>query len=547
MSPRDRNRGGHRHHHNNRHQPPQAAASEPAAPAKPTHRRIENIFVAVDACAELGGMPFKVLESLQELYALNGRRKLTVIDTEQGFHEKANGTTPQLFKATGAVASSYGRFIISHPEWTKIIPTKACTRFRQKLAHEVFPVMVTPLIRDVETIGQRMREEAFKIMQARGQSKLMGKQITKPSDIELQVEFFVPGNGGKSHYVFRNDVLSKAADAVMPEWVRMMNNNPAYARKNKLKEEKGTLADMISAVQELKATAYTLCCEFKPELAKQMGKHPQGMPEGSKTLPDLRDSAHLYDQLTLPDREDLWSIPEFLQAARLTHLWPWAQKPILNTLNCNLLNDIHKNTADASYLDLYANEMHKIADPANTLFVLVTHDAPLIQEFLECSTGIRHSKAVMKSTEKGKGGVKHDVFTASNVHERLGLSTDRTQYPKEAPFTGKEFVEFAYKEVLAELGKHIRPRELNELYERVKHPEQYPRDSVSDKMLQEIKRAHTMPMSIRQALTHCVQQTANLEVFTNRDIEGHALVARAGAYRAQKNQRNAANHDHGIL
>ncbi len=500
---------------------------------------MENIYVAVDACGQLGGQPYKVLEALHDVYAITGRRKLTVVDTEQGYHEKADGTTPEILKALGPLATGFGRFLDDNAAWAEVVQTATCRKFRRALADTVFPQMVEPVVAVTEEISRRIRDNAFGILSKRGQTTLMGKHIGSPKDIDLQVDIFIPNEGGRSHYVFRNDVLSEAADGVMPFWRDKMREDPSLERGNKKKDEKGHMAAMVRSLQEVKAYTHTLMRQFHPALADEMGPTPGPVASNGKpTLATLRDSSHLYGQMPFPASVKLGEMPEMVQAVRLTTLWPWARKGLLSTVSAGTLDTIHKNTADVSYLDFFANELPKKADPSNTLFILLTHDGPLRNEFLEVSTGVEHTKERRKSDKKKEGGMKRDVFYESDIHERFGLTKRKPEeYPREAPWVGSEFVEFGYKEVLAALGPFIPNRDRRELLELIKDNKPTNDIDVCPPMMRAIKEAEGVPFDLRQALSHMTQEVSNLEMYVNRDIQAYGLASKEGNYYKQKVKR----------
>jgi hypothetical protein len=479
-----------------------AEHSQDALPQRP----IKTLCVAVDACAELSSQPYRVLEALHDLYALNQKRRLLVVDTEQGFHEKANGTTPAILKAANLRVSPYGQFVQRNPEWVKVIPTQVCEGFKDALAQDIFPSMVMPMLETTEHLSQMIRQKAFALMQQQGLHTLDGKKIESADDIEIRIDYHPNTSEGKSHYSFHNDLIRAAADREVKKcWKDAMEKNETVSRKHEEIRHKGSMVAMIKAQQELKAYSYTLLSQFHPKLAKKMGSPP---PHADSSFPAVREHSYLYDHMHLPDYPQFMRMPEFIQSVRLTQLWPWSQKPHLKSACSDRLRKLHKDTADVSYVYLCANELHKHCAPEESLFLLLTHDGPL-------ADSLRHySRGYTRPQHKDDG-----VMTDNPFYERTDLNTKRSQYPLAEACAGEQFVQFAYKEALDELGYYIKEGERSSLFEDISAHD-YQERNIGRRMLKHIDKAK-MGFELKTTLQTLVSQIMALEPIVERNLKGH--------------------------
>lgn len=481
----------------------------------PKQKPITTLCIAVDACAELSNQPYRVLEALHDLYAINHSRRLLVVDTEQGFHEKANGTTPAILKAANLRTSPYGQFVLSHPDWVKIIPTQACEGFKDSLAEDIFPDMVMPMLATTEKVNEMIRHNAYRLMQDRGLHELDGVTVKKPEDIEIRIDYH-PGSGDtKSHYSFHNDLIREAADSsVKAFWKHEMESSSSVSRKHEEIRHKGSMVAMIKAQQELKAYTYTLLSQFHPKLAKQMGT-PSAALDESPSFSAVRGASYLYDQLSLPNDDMLLRMPEFIQAVRLTQLWPWSQKPHLKSSCGDRLKKMHKDTADVSYIYLCANELHKHCAPDETLFLLLTHDGPLADT-------LRHySRAGGR-----KKNVDDGVMVSNPFYTSDDLNTNRNQYPLAEACAGEQFAQLAYKEALHELGHYIKDGERQSLFEDISAHD-YQKRNIGRRMLKHIDKAK-MDFELKTCLQTLVTQTMALEPIVERNLKGYKHTVSVG-------------------
>ncbi|NBO18562.1 MAG: hypothetical protein EBV03_04915 [Proteobacteria bacterium] len=494
---------------------------------KPPRRRIENLYVAVDSCAELGGQPYAVLEKLKALYSITGKRKLTVIDTEQGFHEKSNCTIPAYMPMLQSKPTRYAQFLQRNPEWTQVVTTPSCQRFRSDLAGLLL-MHAFPLMDAAERIVGCIRHEAWSLMKQRGQDTLDGKRIHRQSDIQVRV---VGSEGG--NLVFANPLISEAADRAMADWRLEMEKietlNPSVK-----KFHKGFMAEMVRAMQDIKANSYAFTQQFDPTQLSQIQCLPT--PPGG-LRPDLKwlsEHACLFSDTRLPYTRQWWQRSESIQALRLSGLWPWALKSKLTEEAKEALKDIHKNTADRSYLNLFANVMPGVSPPETTLLLVLTHDGPLISQMLECASGVR--SATVKKQHRGGGHHFEEVYEPSNIYNELGLTRRKPEeYPYQAAWVGSEFVEFAYKEVLDSLKPYLEKGAREALFDAIR--ENSPTKTLAVPVYEQLKGAMAgieLNGPLRDALEHLLEETHKLESNVRADIQAYGVVSKEGRYNYRK-------------
>lgn len=503
---------------------------------KPT----KEIYVAVDACAELGGQPYNVLESLQKVYKITGRRNLHFIDTEQGFHEKSNCTVPEFLPMLERNPNGYVSFLQRNPDWTQIVPTPRCQKFREDLAKKIIPKIVHPLMEAADEASQKIRQEAFNLMQERGHFILDGKEINKAEDIDVKINI-----SEKNNPVFVGELLNEAADKVIPFWKGQVDKIPALNSNNSKKCHKGFMADMIKASQEIKAFSYIFINAYQPNKLLEIQNLPSVddmVNTGAITPNCLRktsEQSHIFSDVNLKNDDKWWEQSEVIQALRMTKLWPWALKGNLSEDTKALINSCHKNTADMSYLNLYSDIIPTLGEPQNTLFMLITNDGPLIEQFLEVSTGV--AKNLVKEPYDAKGGrrtKKNTVFAPSSIYEQLALSKKEPgEYPRQAAWAGSEFVRFAYKEVLDSVKDYIEKDELRSLFKIIK------RNSITEQetgnaysiLKTELNKNESIPVELKSALGELLEKTHTMEKFVSKDIQNHGRVIKEGRYDHRQN------------
>jgi hypothetical protein len=173
-----------------------------------------------------------------------------------------------------------------------------------------------------------------------------------------------------------------------------------------------------------------------------------------------------------------------------------------------------------------------MSDPTNTMFVLLTHDAPLRERFVECATGIQ------RDVQWWTQGHKKEVYKPSPIYDDLNL-TQRApeQYPTEAAWVGTEFVEFAYKELLSALGKYIPHKKRHALKAEIKENGFGEGNHVRESMQAAIRSAEDVPVDLRMAMERLGQEIGALEMQIKQDITAHGHADTSGHYFARKEER----------
>lgn len=278
--------------------------TEPEEKPHPNYlrRRIEHVYVTIDACAQLGGHPYNVIEALRRVYKLSGSRQLHLVDTEQGFHEKSNSTIPAYIPYLNLPQTEYVRFLNRNNDAADIIGTQTCRNFRRDFAEKVVPLTVLPLLSAAETFEEKLRANAFELLRKKGETKIDGKTIHRPQDIPIRIEVSEAHNP-----VFANPIINEAADSLMPEWKQHMQSISALNNQCTRKNEKGYMAQLILGSQQVKAYGLALASHFKPELVKQMQNLPN-IKKGYNKLPDwLVSNCHLFSETRLPQDTAFWA------------------------------------------------------------------------------------------------------------------------------------------------------------------------------------------------------------------------------------------------
>jgi len=485
----------------------------------------------VDKCAELGGQPYMVLESLKELYNTTNNRKLYALDTQQGFHEKSDCTMPKFLPLVRRQPQSYASFVQRNPEWTQVITTNSCKIFRTNLAQKIIPQIVEPLIKLSEDTSLEIQKEAFKLLQENNQQRLFGKTINKPEDIEIRIKT----QEGKTP-IFADELLNKAADKALIYWKKEVDNIKSLNPRNNKKYHKGFMAEMLKATQETKAFTYALTRTHHPHRLTEMQQLPDLNTRISNSinsrsvkphdLHDLRNHSYLFSDTKMSKSSETWEHSESIQALRMTNLWPWALQDKLVEEARQLLDSSHKNTADHSYLELYTNNLPELTTPEDSLFIILTHDGPLINQFLASYTGIEEN-----FFHPDQNTPKKSIFCPSAIHKKLGLSKRQpAEYTHQVAWIGSEFIRFAYKEALAEIKPYISKAENEKLFELINANATGKNDQTLQAMQQTIKEQENIPQTLKTALGNLIEQTYKLEEFVRRDIQNRGKAAKSANY-----------------
>jgi len=298
-------------------------------------------------------------------------------------------------------------------------------------------------------------------------------------------------------------MVSEAVDTLMDDWKAITGKNDILKQSSE-NNKKGTLINLIANTQESKAIAAALLFFKKPHEAERMGDIPALVTQANTipSLATLRDSAHLFDRLTFPKSNGIWMQPEVQQAIRYTCLWPWSRKKVMNQLQSERLSAAHHNTADRAALSYFLNILSQNDHARDTIYMLVTHDGPLIEDFIRFNTGIDKRRENYKPSplsQKKKHIVYRQVDESQYVTRNLPLlAEDKKAF--ENIITGSEFVKF--------LGREQ----------------------------ERIAKRYPMTHELRQAMDRLDDATRLLKITVDADIQAFGIT-RIGSFKARVRER----------
>jgi hypothetical protein len=414
-------------------------------------QKVKNIEISVDACAELGGQVYEVIHALRHIYQLSGLRRLTYVDTYQGFREKSDGTTPDTLFAFGEPHTRYGRFVYNSRDWHAITNTHECQQFADTLGRKILPTMTAPIFDAVEEITREIQRRAFVLLQQSGRDRIGDKTIAAPEDIEIAIEIGIPKSDKGTRRKIVDPIVKQALDESMGGWRAIVKADPLLSMDKKNANEQMLIA-LIAGTQECKAIAAALLYRHNPEAAKRMQKMPDLISASADmpSLATLRASAHQFAGLTFPKDGSAWLQPEVQQAVRFTGLWPWSRKPFMHETHHHTLRGAHRNTADRAAVSYFLNHLSAKPHAPDTLYMLVTHDGPLMDDFINFASGIeKRAEKIKESRVKGAGKLKRTVYypMCPDAYEKRELRPpEPSTLPYSAMLTGAEFVKFVERE-----------------------------------------------------------------------------------------------------
>lgn len=528
------------------------------AKSDPTGRkRIQHLCISVDACATLGDQSYVVIAALKQLYDHTKKRSLELIDTEQGFHEKAECTIPAYLRVLEPNIKPYGKFVRTNLAWSNIIRTASCEGFRDALAQQVIPAMVLPMLDAAEAASAEVQKQAYALIKEQGLTTFMGKEvledpqhppkdydklrcIKEPKDIPLRLE-----KNEANHLQFSDPLLSQAADKVMPFWKERMAGIEALNHEASKRNEKGFMLDMIKSSQRVKAYTYALMHEFRPSALKDLPDLPPIAKGFSHGLTHCDEVSHIFSEMRLPKDAQWWRNSEPIQALRLTGLWPWTLKKHFNEDTKETLNKSHENTADYSYLRLFANILPEQYDPQSTLFMLITHDAPLMRQMLECVTGVKRVEHRVKAKTKSDEDKVSYTYEPSNIHQEFQLTKRKPEeYLRDTVMVGSEFVQFIYREALDAMEPHLTASVKATL-------EDLSKTSCSDGHILDVHRQFRIALdsckgmdgATRRLVATLLDENQKLVTEVRKDIAGHGAAVKEGSYSYRRMLMTRARKD----
>lgn len=371
-----------------------------------------NIYeIHIDTCAQLGTKTIAAVEALKKLYDVTGMAELRYIETEQGLREKAHRSNACALNAISSDLALHAEFLKRNRDWVEIVPTRHCKAFERQLREKIIPSVTMPVVDAIEQVLPGIRQAVRDNLRRTGERA--------PEKISLP---FIPSKDRLGHNLGRkiNDgLVSNAIDSQMKSWQKIVKSNPILKYVPGA-HRKGTLMSLIRAQQESLAIAFELALMCEPETMKECGytESPLGIDHDEPlNIGYIKDHAHEYPPLSLkePPFSQLQRTEIMEQALRLTDLWPWHFKKALeNTAYGKWMRGAHHNRADYAALDYFFNHFAKKSDVDERAFLLITHDAPLIDDFDKFRDGVE-TKKDPHSEEK----TKHPVTNLE--YERRGL------------------------------------------------------------------------------------------------------------------------------
>lgn len=474
----------------------------PLSPPAAKNFSNDIVEIHVDSCAQLGSSSIHAVQALKELYDAIGHKKLVYIETEQGLREKTNRTNYTMWKTLGSDNTIYDTFLGLQDNALEIHATGFCKAFERRFSDYIFPHMVKPCLDDMDIIQQQIKQAAYKIIEKNDPEKLAQLGITKPDDIVLEFTEKANERSGKKiiktafkplYITSKNeaekkpiDALEKALHKIHREHWKQLTSNPRESGLSvygKSSSDYGTFFTLIHQYQLLGAIAAQLAFALAPEHMKAAG-YPRSMLAhlGEKQFDPrvIEKNAHLFPPFSLlhPPISDIAdeSIRQqiVMQSLRLTQFWPWSRKKELNPVYRDALQKAHHNCADHAILYYFTDILPEKPDADNRHFIVVTHDAPLIQQFAEFSSGKSlHEKKepVLKTNQNNGEETRTKLKSVQKILRPLSESRYRftqadgsdislTQrhadsFPPHAVLTGREFIEFMTAELSA--AKHLYP------------------------------------------------------------------------------------------
>lgn len=482
---------------------------------------IKEVEICIDTCAQLGGVSYECVQNLKNLYEKAGNfRKLTYVDTHQGYREKSNRTKPGVELGFNAPRSKYGTFIDNNKSWVKIVETKECSKFYRELTERIFPKMVIPFIHATEAAMKKIRKEAFKMAEEEEITHLSGHYLKTHKSVPIKI---VPeGTGYNRKKVFADNIVRKAFYKVFKEeWQGILKRNPDIPNIDHVKS-RDFLIDSIVTVQRIKAYTYLILDHMNEhQRLKHMGHIPAELGKHKYDgLHAMDKHLHFYGQLKLPYRKDgKLGHSACIQAVKYSEFWPWNLSGRLKRGRNSQdtfseeLKDLHHNCADRSFVDYVFRTMPNQPGYQNRLYIILTHDGPLMEEFIFCYTGVEQEKA-LECNENGKviGTVTFDRMTSNKFYTEKGYNRKniRKSHPPMA-LNAKEFSEFLTSEIARiqekqELhsSKHVRAAilKLEESIEKLNNQTPHKSNKSPEKYMNRIRTQERKANEIKHSCFH---------------------------------------------
>lgn len=465
----------------------------PHLPITPkTPRNIVEIHI--DSCAQLGSSSIHAVQALKELYDAIGHKKLVYIETEQGLREKTNRTNYTMWKTLKSDNTTYDTFLGLQDSTLEIHATAFCLSFEKRFSDYIFPQMVKPLLQEMDEMHRHVKQCAYKIIEKNDPEKLHAFSIRTPDDIPFKFsEKMIEKNGKRFtktalepfHIREKDTREERHIDALelalrkvhekywTPKTSRSRNaDNTVFGDKS---SEYGSFFSLIHQHQLLGAIAAQLAFTLAPDHMEKAGYERSPLAHlGEKQFDSrvIEKNAHLFPTFSIlhPPISDIKdaSLRQniVMQSLKLTGFWPWIRKKELGQMHRDALQKAHHNCADHAILYYFTDILPEKSDAAHRHFIVVTHDAPLIQQFAEFSSGhMAHEKRKpILATNKNNGKETRTKHKSAQQISRP-LSQDHYKFiqpdgsiitlssrpsntlPSHAVLTGKEFMDFVAHEL----------------------------------------------------------------------------------------------------
>jgi|GEM_PF-6685251 len=432
--------------HEKHYQKEQTGGMDKMASAAPPHKQespvnISEIFVVIDTCAQLGGTPCNVIESLKKIYDYTRERTISPIDTAQGWREKTDLSAFE-YRDIGE-QNKYIKFMErwidkdsdKNPDEYLVISTEICEHFLERLTEAVLPKTLSPLLEAIEIAEQLNTPFQLSVEE---KSILLEKFF-----VENEVENKKQKRLEKSKNILAHDLTEEEKDQIVKEvWQTELKDIPAIINDpDAVCYHKGFREDLIREKDKLMALTCLLLQKYAPDdLDHVVGNYPKNLSSilFTKARDIKPDTTALFkDTQFLLGDEELYKRPEFIQALKMTSLWPWHLKKYLGQDILGSIKNIHQNTADDSYIKLCTRHLSHIAKkPDQTLLLLLTHDQLLarrlndIKETTTNQMALTGGEMVQFSYNETVHAMKHYILESTYeylfalIQDKKTLETD---------------------------------------------------------------------------------------------------------------------------
>ncbi len=392
------------------------------------------IELHIDTCAQLKSKTAAAAVALKKLYDATGIAELRYVETQQGLREKTDRTDGYLLDTIKNDLSRHGKFLQDNREWVDVVSTSHCDKFMQMMHDSILPATTWKVMDSLEKIVPDIQRNAYKSL------KREGRDVpASPELLTFPFSHFVDSAGRKRGQRIDDRLLRNAVSPHVRAWKDEVKTNPVL-KGMRTAGHKGTLIGLMRATQEARAIAFELALRIEPDVMKEYGytQSPIGLDVHAPVdIARVKEQAHRYPPLSLrqPPFTELYHQEIIVQALRMTDLWPWQFKANATHEEDRLLSVAHFNRADNAVLEYFLNHFAHKPDAEDRVFLLVTHDGPLIREFQKLHDGVEMRKDLL--------GELQQVALGNGEYRRFGV--DRSvleRMPFGEAITARGFVDF---------------------------------------------------------------------------------------------------------